>query len=130
MRKKQKACFEFNDSSLVGGGTLLTGKSDFHQENNIAYFFRIEQWKNVCMLFQSVITYFYILQWFPSSLFVIRSKGLSNAETHIVFRIICNCCFYQLSYYWFSFSISYKIQLFYFVLENPSWFEPFLWLYL
>jgi hypothetical protein len=60
VRKKQKASFEVPDSSVVGCGTVSTGKSDFRQENNIAYIFSIEQWKKLCLLFQPVITYFKI----------------------------------------------------------------------
>ena len=96
-------------------------KDDIAQENNIAYIFRIEEWKERCLLFQSVITYFKIPSWFSKSLLVIRLKGPSNAETRIIFRIIWNYCFCQLFYYWFSFCNSCKM-FFYFVLEKPSWF--------
>jgi len=68
-------------------------KGDFPLENNTVYFFRFEQWKERCFLFQSVITYFKIPSWFSKSLLVIKLKGLSDAETRIIFRIIWNCCF-------------------------------------
>jgi hypothetical protein len=37
-------------------------KGDIPQGNNIDYILRIEQWKNFCLFFQSVITYFKIPQ--------------------------------------------------------------------
>jgi len=41
VREKQKASFEVPDPSLVGCGTVPTGKSDFRQENT-AYIISVE----------------------------------------------------------------------------------------
>ena len=45
MRKERNVSFKVPDSNVLRCGTLSTGKSDFPQENNIAYIFRVEHWK-------------------------------------------------------------------------------------
>jgi len=61
VRKKRKASFEAPDDSALWGVALLKlVKGDFPQQNNIAYIFRIEQWKELWLIFQIVITYFKI----------------------------------------------------------------------
>jgi len=51
LRERRKASFEVPDSGLVGCGIVSTGKGDCLLWN-IAYIFRIEQWKNNGILFE------------------------------------------------------------------------------
>jgi len=74
VRKEGKARFEVPDSSLVGCGTVSTGKSDIPQ-GNIAYICRIEQLKSnglyftkigkSCLLYEILNTYFQSPKHFP-----------------------------------------------------------------
>jgi len=56
VREKQKECFLFSDSSLVGCGTVSTCKSDF-PKGNISYIFRNEQWKDKGIYFKILVNF-------------------------------------------------------------------------
>jgi hypothetical protein len=60
VRKKQKVSFEVPDSSPLDVALFQLVKGDFVQENIIVTFFRIEQWKKLCLFLQSFIIYFKI----------------------------------------------------------------------
>jgi hypothetical protein len=54
-----KASFEVPCSGLVGVVSLFQKvKGVFPLKDNIAYIFRIEQWKKLCLVFPSIVTYF------------------------------------------------------------------------
>jgi len=93
--RSKRQVLQFLIQALLDVTLFQLVKDDIPQENDIAYIFRIEEWKERCLLFQSVITYFKIPSWFFKSLLVIRLKGPSNPETRIILRIIWNCCFFS-----------------------------------